>query len=153
MRQERLDDAIVHLDWLLNGAAAERAWVTLGPKVAHYRLHSACDYLIQALFAYNRHWRTVRSRELSDLLKLPWLPVKFERQLFLATNALSETQDGYQQRVILLRNFLDELVARCQQDGLYNDNPVSEAFIRRHDEPGRDWNMDEWNQKHKERNG
>jgi predicted nucleotidyltransferase len=153
VRQERLDDAIVHLDWLLNDSAADRAWESLGGKGAHYRLHSACDYLIQALFAYNRHWRTVRSRELSNLLKLPWLPVKFEQQLFLATNALSETQDGYQQRVILLRNFLDELVARCQQDGLYNDNPVSEAFIRRHDEPGRDWNMDEWNQKHKERNG
>jgi hypothetical protein len=26
-----------------------------------------------------------------------------------------------------------------------------EAFIRSHDEPGRAWNMDEWNRKHAER--
>ena len=51
-----------------------------------------------------------------------------------------------------LRQFFDELVDKCQRDGLYGVNAVNEAFMRRHDEPGRDWNMDEWNKKHKERN-
>jgi hypothetical protein len=151
-RQERLDDAIVGLDWLLNDSTTERTWETLGAEVAHYRLHSAYDYLAQALFAYNRRWRTLRSREIADLLKLPWLPEKFDEQLMLATNALSVTKDGYQQRVIRLQYFFNELVTKCKQDGIYGEDAVSEAFIRQHDEPGRDWNMDEWNKKHRERN-
>jgi len=153
IRQECLDDAIVHLDWLLRDSTIVRTWETLGAKIAHYRLHSAFDYLVQALFAYNRHWRTLRSRELSDLLKLPWLPEKFDEQLILATNALSVTKDGYLQRATILRQFFNELVTKCQQDGIYGgSNAISEAFIRQHDEPGRSWNMDEWNKKHRKRN-
>jgi len=149
-RQERLDDALVRLDWLLSDWTVEQTWVTFGPGIAHYRLHSAYDYLMQALFAYNRRWRTFHSRELSDLLNLPWLPERLEEQLLLAANALSVTHDGYQQRLITLRHFFNELVAKCQRDGQYGVNAVSEAFIRQHNEPGRDWNMDEWNKKHKE---
>jgi hypothetical protein len=152
IRRERLDDAIVHIDWLLSDSAVEQTWEMFGATIAHYRLHSAYDYLTQALFAYNRRWRTLRSRELSDLLKLPWLPEKFNEQLILATNALSVSKVGYQERVILLRHFFNELVTKCQQDGLYRGEAVSEAFIRRHDEPGRNWNMEEWNKNHKERN-
>jgi hypothetical protein len=152
MRQEHLDEAIVGLDWLLSEATTDRTWTTLGPSIAHYRLHSAYDYLMQALFAYNRRWRSLRSRELSDLLILPWLPERFEEQLLLAMNALSATQEGYQQRVVALRYCFNELVAKCQQDRLYGENAVSEAFIRQYDEPGRNWNMDEWNRKHEERN-
>jgi hypothetical protein len=63
IRQVRLDDALIKLDWLLNDSTVERTWDTLGASVAHYRLHSAFDYLVQALFAYNRRWRTLRSRE------------------------------------------------------------------------------------------
>jgi len=152
IRQKYLDDAIEHLDWLLKESSVLRTWETLGAKIAHYRLHSAFDYLAQALFAYNRCWRTVRSRELSDLLKLPWLPEKFDEQVILATNAISMTKDDYQQRAMVLHQFFDELVTQCQQDKIYGGNAVSEAFIRRHDEPGRDWNMNEWNKKHRERN-
>ena len=152
IRQERLDDAIVHLDWLLRDSSTERTWEIQGAKIAHYRLHSAYDYLMQALFAYNRRWRTLRSRELTDLLKLPWLPERFDEQLILATNALSVTKDGYQRRVTTLQHFFNELMTKCRQDGIYSADGVSEAFIRQHDEPGRNWNMDEWNQKHKERN-
>jgi hypothetical protein len=152
MRQKRLDEAIVGLDWLLSETTTDRTWTTLGPSIAHYRLHSACDYLMQALFAYNRRWRSLRSRELSDLLNLPWLPERFEEQLLLVMNALSITQEGYQQRGTALRYCFNELVAKCQQDRLYGENAVSEAFIRQHDEPGRNWNMDEWNRAHKERN-
>ena len=111
----------------------------------------AFDYLIQALYAYNRRWRTLRSRELTDLLNLPWLPQRLEKQLLLATNALTETQAGYQQRVTVLTECFDELVAKCQQEGLYGEHAVSEASIRQHEEPGRDWNMDAWNQKHQQR--
>jgi hypothetical protein len=152
IRQERLDDAIVRLDWLLNSSTTDRTWDNHGAEVAHYRLHSSYDYLIQALFAYNRRWRTWRSREISDLLKLAWLPEKFDEQLILATNALSTTKEGYQQRVAVLQRFFSELMTKCQRDGIYGDEALSEAFIRLHDEPGRNWNMDAWNKTHKEKN-
>jgi len=152
IRQERLDDAIVHLDWLLRDSSTERTWETQGAGVAHYRLHSAYDYLMQGLFAYNRHWRTLHSRETADLLKLPWLPDNFDEQLMLATNALSMTKEGYRQRVRILQHFFNELVTKCQQAGLYGGDAVSEAFIRQHNEPGRNWNMNEWNKAHKQRN-
>ena len=152
IRQERLDEAIVRMDWLLKDPTVEQTWEMFGATIAHYRLHAAYDYLTQALFAYNRRWRTLPSRELSDLLKLPWLPEKFSEQLILATNALSETKVGYQERVTILRHFFNEVVTKCQQEESYGGDAVSEAFIRRHDEPGRNWNMEEWNKKHKERN-
>jgi Nucleotidyltransferase domain len=152
IRQERLDDAIVHIDWLLRDSTVEQTWEIFGATIAHYRLHPAYDYLTQALFAYNRRWRTLRSRELSDLLKLPWLPEKFNEQLIFATNALSVTKDDYHQRVTILQHFFNELRTKCQQDGLYSGDALSEAFIRLHDEPGRNWNMEEWNNKHRERN-
>jgi hypothetical protein len=79
------------------------------------------------------------------------LPEKFDEQLLLASNALESTQEGYQQRVKLLQHFFNEIVTRCQADGLYGDKPVNEAFIRQHDEPGRDWNMDAWNKQHSQR--
>jgi hypothetical protein len=153
IRQERLDDAIVHMNWLLSDSTLEQTWEISGATIAHYRLHSAYDYLTQALFAFNRRWRTLRSRELSDLLKLPWLPEKFDEQLIFATNALSVTKDGYQQRATILQHFFNELMTKCQQDGIYGGDTVSEAFIRQHDEPGRNWNMEEWNKKHRESNG
>jgi hypothetical protein len=151
IRQKRLDEAIAGLDWSLNETTIERTWEMFGAKVAHYRLHAVFEFLVQALFAYNYRWRTLKSRELSDLLKLPWLPEKLDEELLLATNALEVTKAGYQEREKLLQQLFNELVTQCQAEGLYADQPVNEAFIRQYDEPGRDWNMDAWNQKHQER--
>jgi len=63
------DDAINNLNWLLSEAMTGRPYETLGATVAHYRLHSAFDHLIQALFALNRRWRTLRSREIKAAMK------------------------------------------------------------------------------------
>ena len=136
---------------MLKDSTIERTWDTLGARIAHYRLHSAFEYLVQALFAYNRRWRTLHSRELTDLLKLPWLPEIFDEHLLQLTNALTETKEGYQERANSLNLCFEEVVVICQQDGLYGNNAVNEAFICQYDEPGRDWNMDEWNRKHKSR--
>ena len=149
-RQERLDGGLIMLDWLIKPSTADRTWETLGPTVAHSRLHSAFDYLVQALFAYNRRWRTLPSRELTDLLALDWLPEEFEENLLQAANALSADFEGYQQRLAVLNRFFNGLILRCQQDGLYGADPISEAFIRQNSEPGRDWNMDEWNRLNQE---
>jgi len=151
IRQARLDESFTKLDWLLKEATIERTWDTLGARVAHYRLHSAFDYLMQALFAYNRCWRTLRSREIEDLVKLPWLPKKFEEHLLLLTNALIETKAGYLERAKSMQRCFAEVMAICQQDGLYGNKAVNEAFTRLYDEPGRNWNMDKWNKMHKSR--
>jgi len=50
-----------------------------------------------------------------------------------------------------MSRFFDEIVAKCQQDGIYGEDALDEAFVRRHDEPGRDWNMAEWEQAHNKR--
>lgn len=149
--QTRLDESLTLINWLLSEALTGRPYETLGAAVAHYRLHSTFDYLIQAIFAVNRRWRTLRSRELSDLVALPWLPPNFEADLFLAMNALSYNKNGYQRRTLALNRFFKAVVAKCQEEGLYRDKPLEEAFIRQHDEPGRDWNMDAWEQAHIDR--
>ncbi len=148
IRRKRLDEAVVRLDWLLSETTIDQTWNTHGATVAHYRLHAAYDYLIQALFAYNRRWRTFRSRELADLLTLAWLPAQFEEHAFLMMNAPSKMLDGYQQRAAVLRQHFDQLLVQCKQDNLFGEDAVDEAFVRQHDEPGRNWNMDAWNERH-----
>ena len=151
IRQARLDDALPFLDGLLNLSSIDHNWTTLGANTAHDRLHAAYDYLVQALFAYNHRWRTWRSREMTCLLKLPWLPENFSDHVLQAANALSATKDGYEKRFKVLRHFFDAFVRQCHNDGLYGPDTVLDAFIRGHDEPGRDWNMAEWVQKHQNR--
>jgi hypothetical protein len=148
VRRERLDEALIQLDLLLDDSNAERVWVSLGPHQAHARLHSAWDYLVQAIFAYNCRWRTWRSRELSHLVNLPWLPDGLAAQMLGAMNALSETEAGYRMRLEILQALFSQVIARFQEDGLYGSNPISEAFIRRNDEPGRSWKIAEWSQRH-----
>ncbi|NLU41026.1 MAG: hypothetical protein GXX08_02340 [Firmicutes bacterium] len=63
-------------------------------------------------------------------------------------NALSETEAGYRRRLEILQALFNQVITRFQEDGLYGSNPISEAFIRRNDEPGRSWNIAEWSQKH-----
>ena len=151
-RQERLDESLTKVDWLLNDSTIERTWDTLGAVVAHYRFHTAFDYLIQAIFAYNRRWRTLRGREMTTIINLGWLPQEFDQRLLQLSNALEETKEGYLERAKSLKYCFDEVVAICQGDGLYGKNAVNEAFIRLYDEPGRDWNMEAWNSQHEGRN-
>jgi hypothetical protein len=147
----RLDDAITEMDQILSDDGPRVRWESLGPLMAHDRLQAAYGYLVQALFAYNRCWRTWREREMSALLTLPWLPEDFANQLpgalFVSTMDFAE----YMKRVDVLRGLFQDLTARLVADGFYGEDSISEAFIRGHEEPGRAWNMDEWNRIHAER--
>lgn len=150
LRQARLDEALIWLDQHLKWAGApQEIWDSLGPIVAQDRLHAAYDYLAQALFAYNRRWRPWRNREMSYLLRLPWLPDHFQEEILSALNAPSHDYSGYVTRFQALEHLFTELLARLIQDGDYGEeDPVGEAFVRSNDEPGRAWNMNEWNQHH-----
>lgn len=59
--------------------------------------------------------------------------------------------DGYIPQVGVLRTMFEALVGRLVADGDYGDDLVGEASIRGHEEPGRAWNMDAWNEKHRSR--
>jgi hypothetical protein len=151
VRVARLDEAILWLDQHLSDDRPRRTWESLGPVIAHDRLQAAYEYLVQGLFAYNRRWRPWRNRQASALLALPWLPDRFAERALPALNAPSLDEVGYLARVEALRDLFRDLAERLVADGLYGSDPTSEAFIRGHDEPGRAWNMDAWNKRHRER--
>jgi hypothetical protein len=153
IRITKLDEAITWLDQHLSDDGPQYRWDSLGSVIAHDRLQAAYEYLVQALFAYNRRWRPWRNREMSSLLALPWLPEDFTDRVLGALSTLSLDYAGYLTRVDNLRGLFQDLTNRLVTDGEYGDDVISEAFIRSHNEPGRAWNMDEWNRKHAERRG
>ncbi|MBN1873750.1 MAG: hypothetical protein JXA33_05935 [Anaerolineae bacterium] len=151
IRTAKLDEAITWLDQHLSGDKPQRRWERLGAIIAHDRLQAAYEYLAQALFAYNRHWRPWRNREMSSLLTLPWLPEGFADRVLVALNAPACDYTGYLTRMDALRALFQDLTHRLVTDGEYGDDVISEAFIRSHDESGRARNMEQWNRKHLER--
>jgi hypothetical protein len=151
VRQPKLDDAITWLDQALAEGKPERCWETLGRLVAMDRLQAAYDQLIAALFALNRVWRPWRNREMSALLGLAWLPDRAEERLLLALNTPSLDRAGYDVRVQIMRELVVEIIDQLVALGDYGDDPTGEAFVRGHDEPGRAWNMDQWNERHQAR--
>lgn len=151
LRTARLDEAITMLDQLLTAEKAQIRWDSLDPVIAHDRLQAAYDYLVQALFAYNRCWRPWRSREMSSLLALPWLPEGFADRLPGAMLAASLDRAGYVSRVACLQGLFQDLIDRLVRGDEYGEDVIGEAFIRSHDEPGRSWNMEEWNRVHAQR--
>lgn len=144
LRLTRLDESLVWLDQHLNWKP-ETAWEKLGPAIAHDRLEAAYDYVVQALFAFNRRWRPWRNREMQSLLQLPWLPDNFAERVLIAANAPKLDYDGYLARINSLRDLFQELMSKLIENGDYSNTPIDQAFIRSNDEPGRAWNMDEWN--------
>jgi len=86
------------------------------------------------------------------LLTVPWLPQDFEERVLGALNTPSPDYAGYIARVDNLRSLFRDLTRRLVADGEYGGDAIGEAFVRGHDEPGRGWNMDEWDKKHAERN-
>lgn len=153
LRIQRLDEAITWLDQHLEAGQPEQRWALLGPVIAHDRLNAAYGYLAQALFAYNRRWQPWRNREMDTLQSLPWRPAGFAERILLALAPPGLDQTGYLARATALRSLFEELLERLTADGLYGDDPIGEAFVRAHEEPGRAWNMAEWNSKHARRYG
>ncbi len=145
LRLERLDQAIVWLDQHLNNEKPQQIWQTLGPVIAHDRLSAAYHYLVQALFAYNRQWQPWRNREMQALLKLAWLPPEFDARVLTAVTAPNLENDGYLIRVQTLSDLFTDLLSQLVANGDYSNTPIDQAFIRSSEEPGRAWNMDEWN--------
>jgi hypothetical protein len=130
-----------------------RLWDHLGPAVAFDRALAGYDALVRGLFAYNRRWRPWRTREMTYLLTLPWLPPDFATRVLPALNAPSLGLAGYCQRFSALRGLCDDLLAQLAGETAYGADPLSQAFARTHNQPGYAHNMEEWNAEHAKRHG
>jgi len=151
IRLAKLDEAITWLDQHLSENTPQIRWESLGSIIAHDHLQAAYYYLVQALFAYNSCWRPWRNREMSSLINLSWLPKKFVDKVLVFQNPSSTEYEGYMKQVEVLQQLFQSLLDRLVDDQLYGDDIIGEAFIRSHEEPGRAWNMDDWNLKHREK--
>lgn len=145
IRIARLDEAITWLDQHLGGNKPQQIWDKLGPVIAFDRLEAAYYYLVQLLFAYNRRWQPWRNREMQSLLTLSWLPNDFNNRVLIAANAPNLEVSGYNDRVEALQALFQEALAQLMANGDYSSMPIDQAFIRSSEEPGRAWNMTEWN--------
>jgi hypothetical protein len=74
------------------------------------------------------------------------LPENFAERVLIAGNSPSLDFVGYKQRVETLQALFQDIVEALIADGTYSYNPIDQAFIRTHDEPGYAWNMEEWNE-------
>ena len=147
-RLARLDGFVLAVDSGLDGNTPESNWDRFAPIVCFRRLNVVRESIIGALFVYNRRWRFFPNRETLLLLDFDWLPAEFQNRFLRAAVPSSADKRGFTACVAVLRELANEILLRLVEDGLYGDDPGSEAFIRRHDEPGRAWNMDLWNEKH-----
>jgi hypothetical protein len=144
LRLERLDEALIWLEKLLDPAALNTVWQTLSPALAYHRLQAAYERLVQALFAFNRRWRPWYNREMASLLTLGWLPDSFEEQVLVAANSPDLDRTGFDQRAETLRQLFQELLQQLTTAGDYSTTPIDQAFLRYYDEPGHAWNLEEW---------
>jgi len=145
LRLHRLDEAVVWLDALLSTGTPEKTWQKMGRLIAHDRLQAAYRNLVRGLFAYNRHWLVWRNREMSYLLNLEWLPDNFEGRLETAVTPPHATYEGYMARTTALRGLYADFLTQIVANGDYSHAPIDQAFMRLHEEPGRSWNIAEWN--------
>ncbi|HJN51954.1 MAG: nucleotidyltransferase domain-containing protein [Pseudomonadales bacterium] len=147
IRRDKIDVAVTGLDQILQDGKPERVWEQLGPTLAFDRLGAAYSFLMDLLFAMNSQWRFWPERQMTYLLNLPRLPEDIEARLLNAMNGPGVSFDGYQHRVSALRSRFKDVLADLIAEGFYQSDPISESFMRGHDEPGRAWNMDAWNEK------
>jgi predicted nucleotidyltransferase len=139
-----LDEVLVDVEGILP-KYFEETWTLLGPAEAFDRLQGAWESLARGWFAYHRRWRPWRSRSLRGLLQLDDLPESLRSAPLTAVQSTDDAVGGYARRTQALQGLFHDLLGRLTADGTYGVDPVSEAFIRLHDEPGRAWNMDNWN--------
>lgn len=150
-RLRALDEAVNFVAAQLPGSGAPD-WQTPDGADMSDGLQAAYDYWIHAIFAYNHRWLPWRNRQLRTLLRLPWLPPNIEHDLLDAAVSSGHDHAAYLTRAEALRRLLAELLQQLAADGIYHtDDPISEAFMRLHDEPGRAWNMDSWTTEHRRR--
>ncbi len=143
-----LDEVMTQTAFLIPDGDAADHWERLGQVEALDRLQTGYEELTRGLFAYHGQWRPWRSRSFRGLQRLNWLPTPFAVSPAMITAGGGHDFDSYAGRAAALRRALDELIGQLLRDGIYREDPDDEGFRRLYDEPGRAWNMAEWNAEH-----
>jgi hypothetical protein len=82
---------------------------------------------------------------MDSALRLPWLPDNFAERALVAANSPNLEFAGYEARIEAMHSLFDDLLQQVVANGDYTHVPIDQAFIRQSEEPGRAWNMEEWN--------
>ena len=90
------------------------------------RLQAIYEKLASALFACNRRWRPWRSREMAELLELPWQPANVEDRLLRAAVATGHDRAAFEDRAAAVRGLFEDMVKHLVDEGLYGSDPISE---------------------------
>lgn len=116
--------------------------------------HCADEHAVQAVIALGRLARGLATPESDidaivfldpwDPYAVPagfvWLPADFQTHLKQALASGTLDKASFDLRTGALRL----LMLQVRERGIYQEDPVGEAFIRGYDEPGRTWNLREW---------
>lgn len=144
-RVGKLDRAVTQIDQLVSDNRPAHVWQKYGSLIAFDRLNAAYDALIDLLFALNRRWRFWRDREMTHVLRLPWLPADHETRLLIAQHAPSLDEAGYRAQADALAGLFRDCILHLQAEGIYGDEPTSKAFVRSTaGDPGRVWDLQAW---------
>jgi hypothetical protein len=146
-RISRLDEFILTIDNEIYTKNLEELWKRYGPFICFGRLEAVYDSIVGGLFAYNRKWRFHRNRESEFLCRLAWLPQNYQARILHTNNGVKNDLKAYLHRANAMQEIATEIIVALQKEKLYGVDPAAEAFKRSHADPGRAWNMDEWNQK------
>lgn len=146
-QQALLDEGLLAIDGLPEDA--EDAW-NRDPVEALDALNAHWEALLRCVYAINRTWFPYRARALRNVPSLTWDGgLSGDLLRTCAGGALDHT--GYRTRWNALAEVTQRILEHVSSDPRYGDDPIFAAFLRQHDEPGRAWNMAEWNERHSSR--
>ncbi|WP_203566405.1 nucleotidyltransferase domain-containing protein [Aestuariimicrobium ganziense] len=126
----------------------DSTWQTLGPAEAHDRLNALWEALVAGCYAVNSTWLPYRGRAARGLGSLDWSWPQDDLLTLVA--APGHDQQAHHRRAEALTAAFEALLERLRDEVDYGDDPIFAAFLRALDEPGRAWNMDEWNSRRRD---
>lgn len=143
-RRERIDRALIEAGALIPDDP-DGTWAVLGPAEASDRPQAGVEALARVVLAEQCRWEPFRGRLQRVLARCAWRPRAVGagwEQVLVGTGA---GQASHRDRALVLRRALTEVIDRLATQPDWQSDPVSRAFRRVHDEPGRAWNLEEWN--------
>lgn len=141
-RRELIDRALLDADGLLEDPAA--LWQQ-DPLRALDALNLQWEAILAATFAINRVWLPYRGRAMRSLRLLPWRGALTDEALPACIAGEGRERDAFLARAEVLTTVSEGILERLQDEPDYGEDPIFAAFLRTHDEPGRAWNLAEWN--------
>ena len=149
LRRRRLLEHLSWADYLLAEPRAVKWIDRCGQLAAHDQLTTAAEHLIQALFAYNRHWEPHRNLWLEEVSQLEWQPEGLQSALEEGLVMGALTREDLRRRLGKLLPISEAITGQLAQDGfLPAEDPSFWIFRETHGQLGYSYNMTEWRKAH-----